>query len=135
MAKLTQYRPKQPKTKKLVIHDDDARLMALSSLADVVVERQVAEALARGVLRQTGSVRAYRGQRAPRLSTMAREIRELKKIIEALAIRSIVYDQPAQFANCVDLEGMTVLNAETVSQMLDNPNKPNEALNAILALR
>jgi hypothetical protein len=66
---------------------------------------------------------------------MAREIRELKKIIEALAIRSIVYDQPAQFANCVDLEGMTVLNAETVSQMLDNPNKPNEALNAILALR
>lgn len=135
MAKPTQNKLKLPKTKRLVIHDDNARLMALSSLADVVVERQVAEALACGVLRQTGRVRAFRGQRDPRLSTMAREIRELKKIVEALVIRSIVYDQSAHFSDCVDLEGMTVLDAETAYELLDNPPKPTEALNAILALR
>lgn len=122
----------QPKKGRLWVRDDNGRIKALSSQADDVVERSASKALAGGLLTQTFVMKKPRAARAPQLSNLERELRELKQVVEALAVRSVVHDHKAQV---VDFEGMTLLDANTADQLLDNPGEPNEALSAILALR
>jgi hypothetical protein len=122
----------QPKKGRLWVRDDNGRIKAVSSQADDVVERSASKALAGGLLTQTSVMKKPRAARAPQLSNLERELRELKQVVEALAVRSVVHDHEAQV---VDFEGMTLLDADTANQLLDNPGEPNEALSAILALR
>lgn len=122
----------QPKKGRLWVRDDNGRIKALSSQAGDIVERSASKALAGGWLTHTFVMKKPRAARAPQLSNLERELRELKLVVEALAIRSVVHDHETQI---VDFEGMTLLDANTAYQLLDNPGEPNEALSAILALR
>lgn len=101
--------------------------------AEEVIERSVAKTLAGSVLTQAGSFRKVRATRAA--TPLERELRELRQIVDALAVRSVAHDQEARVADIVDFEGITLLDADTAYRLLDNPGEPNEALSAILALR
>lgn len=132
MIKQAQPKPFKPMGKKnrIVIHHGDGKVTALLSHADDVVERVVTKALSGNALRQT-SVKV-RTARAPHLSTVERELSELKKVVEALAVRSVAQERQA---HSFDVEGMTVLDADVAYRLLDNPPEPNEALRNLLALR
>ncbi|KPB16076.1 hypothetical protein AC519_3787 [Pseudomonas savastanoi] len=52
--------------------------------------------------------------------------------MDALAVRSVAQDHAEA---SIDMEGMTVLDADLAYQMLENPTEPNEVLRNILALR
>jgi len=118
-----------------IVRLDDGRTLAVSALASDVVERHAAKALSGNVLRPSRSYKAPRAPRVPQLLSMYRDIRELQKAVEALALLSVVHEQSTQVSNTVDSEGMTVLDADTAFQLLDNPPEPNEALRNLLALR
>lgn len=136
MTKQAQNKPLQPTaTKKSpgIGRHDDGRFVAVSSLANEVVERQAAKAFAGSALNQTGAHKATRAPRVPHLQNLERELRDLKKVVDALAVRSVVHDQSTP--DSIDFEGMTVLDADTAYQMLDNPPEPNKALRNLLALR
>jgi hypothetical protein len=136
MTKQAQNKPLQPTaTKKSpgIARHDDGRFVAVSSLANEVVERQAAKAFAGSALNQTGAYKAPRAPRVPHLQNLERELRDLKKVVDALAVRSVVHDQSTP--DSIDFEGMTVLDADTAYQMLDNPPEPNKALRNLLALR
>lgn len=138
MTKQAQNKPLQPTaTKKSpgIARHDDGRFVAVSSRANEVVERQAAKAFAGSALNQTGAYKATRAPRVPHLQNLERELRDLKKVVDALAVRSVVHDQSTQLSDSVDFEGMTVLDADTAYQMLDNPPEPNKALRNLLALR
>jgi len=123
------------KKSRVIVQRDDGRYVAVSALANEVVERQAAKAFAGSALSQTGVHKAPRAPRVPHLQNLERELRDLKKVVDALAVRSVVHDQSAQLSDSVDFEGMTVLDADTAYQMLDNPPEPNKALRNLLALR
>ena len=123
------------KKSRVIVQRDDGRYVAVSALANEVVERQAAKAFAGSALNQTAAHKATRAPRVPHLQNLERELRDLKKVVDALAVRSVVHDQSAQLSDSVDFEGMTVLDADTAYQMLDNPPEPNKALRNLLALR
>ncbi|SDJ19108.1 hypothetical protein [Pseudomonas abietaniphila] len=132
MIKPAQPKPSQPVGKKIriVLHNGDGKVTAFLSHADDVVERVATRALSGNALRQP-SLKA-RSARAPHLLTVERELSELKKVVEALAVRSVAKDQPEY---SFDVEGMTVLDADVAYRLLDNPPEPNDALRNLLALR
>ncbi|ANJ57768.1 hypothetical protein PS874_00024 [Pseudomonas fluorescens] len=134
-AQNEQLPPTATKKSPVIARRDDGRFVAVSSLANEVVERQAAKAFAGSALSQTGAYKAPRAPRVPHLQNLERELRDLKKVVDALAVRSVVHDQSAQLSDSVDFEGMTVLDADTAYQMLDNPPEPNKALRNLLALR
>jgi Tfp pilus assembly protein PilO len=107
----------------------DGKITAFLSHADEVVERHASKALAGSALRKTFSSKT-RAARA--LSNVERELSELKKVVEALAVRSVAHDREVQ---SVDVENITVLDAETAYELLENPPQPTETLRSILALR
>jgi hypothetical protein len=108
----------------------------VSSLANEVVERQAAKAFAGSALNQTGTYKATRAPRVPHLQNLERELRDLKKVVDALAVRSVVHDQSTQLSDSIDFESMTVLDADTAYQMLDNPLSPTRrSATCCLALR
>ncbi|MFT5314857.1 MAG: hypothetical protein ACI9UK_000682 [Candidatus Krumholzibacteriia bacterium] len=120
----------------LVVHHlGSGRFEALSSIAESVLERRVSKTLTSSVLLQSSGFKKSRIARAPQLSDLERKLRDLQEIVEALAVRSVAHDQEARVADIVDFEGVTLLDANTAYQLLDNPGEPNEALSAILALR
>lgn len=135
MDRYAQPKPMRPTGKKtaITILGQGGNITVFLSHADDIVERHVTKVLASSTLRQT-AVRKSRILRAPHLSTVERELAELKKIVEALAIRSIAQAQEAR-DDSFDMEGMTVLDADMAYQLLDNPPEPNEALRNLLALR
>lgn len=130
-------KPAQPKPFKavgkknrIVIQHGDGKVTAILSDADDVVERVVTKALSSNPLRQTSL--KVRINRAPHLSAVERELSELKKVVEALAVRSVAQERQAY---SFDEEGMTVLDADMAYALLDAPPEPNEALRDLLALR
>lgn len=138
MTKQAQNKPLAAAASKkphFVVSLGDGRTVAVSALACEVVERHAAKALAGNVLRQSGTYKSARAPRVPQLLSMDRDIRELQKAVEALALLSVVHDQSAKLSDSVDSEGMTVLDADTAYQLLDNPPEPNQALRNLLALR
>ncbi|WP_143497219.1 hypothetical protein [Pseudomonas sp. Irchel s3h17] len=113
------------------VHGNNVRITAFLSNADAVVERHATKSLAVSALSQSGGLKT-RSVRAPHLSNVERELAELKKVVAALAVRSVAREEKAiDF----DVEGMTVLDADTAYQLLDNPPEPTEALCNLLALR
>ncbi|AHC34201.1 hypothetical protein C1Y18_09390 [Pseudomonas sp. MPR-R5A] len=70
--------------------------------------------------------------RAMHLSNVERELAELKKVVAALAVRSVVHEE---MAFDLDHYGVTVLDVGTAHQLLDTPPEPTEALQKLLALR
>jgi hypothetical protein len=130
-------KPAQPKPFKavgkknrIVIQHGDGKVTAILSDADDVVERVVTKALSGNPLRQTSL--KVRTNRAPHLSAVERELSELKKVVEALAVRSVAQERQAY---SFDEEGMTVLDADMAYALLDTPPEPNDALRDLLALR
>ncbi|MBN3967555.1 hypothetical protein IMW75_20050 [Pseudomonas gregormendelii] len=137
MTKQAENKPLPPTaTKKspFAVRLDDSRTVAVSALANDIVERHAAKALAGTVRSQSGGFKVTRAPRVPHLIGMERDILELKKAVEALSLLCVVHDQSAQLSDTVDFEGMTVLDADTAFQMLDNPPEPNQALRNLLAL-
>lgn len=118
-----------------VVRMDDGHFVAVSARANDIVERHAAKALAGSVRSHSDASKAARAPRVPQLQSMNRDILELKKAVEALALLSVVHDKSAQLSDSVDFEGMTVLDADTAYEMLENPPEPNEALRNLLALR
>lgn len=109
------------------------RIEALASDAEVVIVTCARKTLAGGVLTQPSGVRKGRVVRAE--TGVERELRELRQVVDALAVHTVVHDQDSRLADIADMESMTLLDANTAYQLLDNPGEPNEALSAILALR
>ncbi|AZF20037.1 hypothetical protein C4J89_1200 [Pseudomonas sp. R4-35-07] len=103
---------------------------ALLSSADDVVERHVTKSLSSSVLSQKDLT--HRPMRAPHLSGLERDLEELKKVVAALAVRSVAHEEKAAD---FDVEGITVLDANTAYQLLDNPPEPTDTLRNLLALR
>lgn len=118
---------KQPQAKPSKPADENVKAVIH---ADLVVHLVVAKVLSGNVCRGP-SVRA-RAARVPRLPAIEQELREMKMIIEALAVRSIAHElRHSPF----DVEGVTVLDADVACRLLDNPPEPNAALRNILSLR
>ncbi|QJP96537.1 hypothetical protein C6Y56_18890 [Pseudomonas fluorescens] len=115
----------------ITVHREDGSIKAFLLKADDVVERHVTKSLAGSVLSQKVSVRA-KPVRAPHLSDLERDMAELKKVVAALAVRSVVHEEKA---TDFDVEGVTVLDAEAAYQLLDTPPEPTEALLNLLTLR
>ena len=115
----------------ITIHDKDGGITAFLSNADAVVERHATKSLAGSALGHSGALKT-RSLRAPHLSNLERELAELKMVVAALAVRSVAHEEKAAD---FDVEGMTVLDADTAYQLLDNPPEPTEALRNLLALR
>lgn len=101
----------------------DEKIIALRSHANDVVERVVIMALARKSLRQPSVTLS--DAHAPRLSAIERELRELKKVVESLAVRSMAQERPS---HSFGSEGTTLLDAHAAYRLIDNPPEPNEAL-------
>lgn len=112
----------------IALHSKSGMLTAYRN-AGAVVEEHATKSLSVRVL-SSGTSRG-RTSRAPHLSDMEKELAELKKVVAALAVRSVIEDEVLSF----DQEGMTVLDADIADQLLDNPPEPNEALRNLLALR
>lgn len=115
---------------KPVIHPSDEQIAAILSHADDVIGRVVNKAVSGKGLRQASG--KARSTRAPHLSTIERELSEIKRVVEALAVRSIAQKHQVQFLNGA---AITVLDAEVAYRILDNPPEPNEALRYLLQLR
>lgn len=115
----------------LTIRSRDGKILAYLSDVDAVIERHATKSLADKVLAQSATAK-HRSVRAPHLPNVERELAELRKVVAALAVRSAAHEEaPHDF----DIEGMTVLDAETAYAMLDNPPEPTEELRKLLALR
>ncbi|WP_073522730.1 hypothetical protein [Pseudomonas fluorescens] len=114
----------------VTIRGRDGSFKALLSSADDVVERHVTKSLSSSVLSQKDST--HRPVRAPHLSGLERDLEELKKVVAALAVRSVAHEEKAAD---FDVEGLTVLDANTAYQLLDNPPEPTDTLRNLLALR
>jgi hypothetical protein len=110
---------------------DNGSIKAFLLDAEVVIERHVTKTISHSALSQSGETRT-RSVRTPHLSDLGRDLAELKKVVAALAVRSVVHEEQA---TDFDVQGMTVLDANTAYQMLDNPPEPTEALCNLLALR
>lgn len=67
------------------------------------------------------------------IAAVQQEIRKLKAQVEELTVRT--QEKEALLVNVVDLEGLTVLDAKTAFDLLDNPPQPNEKLQSLLALQ
>jgi hypothetical protein len=128
-AKPEQCRPKGDKNR-ILTHLDDGEVAALLLHADVVVQRVVAKALSNKASRQTSKKSG--STRVPRLSKVERELGELKKVVQALAVRSVFLERQPRSLN---VDATTVLDAEVAYRLLENPPEPNEALRRLLALR
>ncbi|SDZ19857.1 hypothetical protein SAMN05444743_110168 [Pseudomonas sp. PDC86] len=120
-------KPVQPKSAQLTADKVSAAL----SDADAVVERHASKSLASSALSRTSGLRT-RSMRAMHLSNVERELAELKKVVAALAVRSVVHEE---MAFDLDHYGVTVLDVGTAHQLLDTPPEPTEALQKLLALR
>ncbi|WP_144930670.1 MULTISPECIES: hypothetical protein [unclassified Pseudomonas] len=131
-------KPAQRKTTRLAagkktsitIRDKDGRVTAFLSNADAVVERHATQSLAGRILGH--GIPKGRSVRALHLSDVERELAELKRVVAALAVRSVAHEEKALD---FDVEGMTRLDADTAYQLLDNPPEPTEALRNLLTLR
>lgn len=66
---------------------------------------------------------------------MQKQLKELREQMSALIEHEAERSQEAVMVELVDLEGLTVMKADVVSDMLDNPPPPNAKLQALLALR
>ena len=119
------------KKKSITVRSKDGRISAALLNADVVVERHASKSLASSALSQSGAVKSH-SARAPHLSNIEREIAELRKVVAALAVRSVAHEEKAAD---FDVEDITVLDADTAYQLLDHPPEPTEALRNLLALR
>lgn len=108
----------------------DEHISALSK-ADAVVEQHANKSIADNTLAQHRRLK-NRSARVPHRPTVERELAELKKVVAALAVRSIAHDGKTV---AIDAEGMTLLDANTAHQLLDDPAAPTEALRNLLALR
>ena len=120
-------KPVQPKSTQLTADKVSAAL----SDADAVVERHASKSLASSAFSRTSGLKT-RSMRATHLSSVERELAELKKVVAALAVRSVAHEE---MAFDLDLYGVTVLDAGTAHQLLDTPPEPTEALQKLLALR
>lgn len=132
-------KPAQPKNTRLTAdgkksvarEDKDDWVSAVLSKADAVIERHATKSLASSALGQAGGLKT-RSMRAPHLSNVERELAELRKVVAALAVRSVAHEElPIGF----DVEGITVVDANTAYQLLDEPPEPTESLRKLLALR
>lgn len=101
---------------------------ALSS-ASAVVEQHARSSFAKGAHGVSGKSKP-RSMRAPHLSDVERELAELRKIVSALAIRSMAHEEKKTLG-----DSMTVLDAETAFNLLDNPPEPTDELRDLLNLR
>lgn len=90
----------------ITVSDKDGRITAFLSNADAVVERHATKSLAGGVLGQSQRLKP-RSVRAPHLSNVERELAELRKVVAALAVRSVAHEENAVES---DVEGMTLLS-------------------------
>lgn len=106
----------------------DGNIATFLSNADAMVELHAQKSFKRGALKVPGNLRS----RGSHLSTVERELAELKQLVAALAVRSVAHDEKAADS---DRAIMTVLDADTASQLLDNPPEPTETLRNLLALR
>ena len=127
--KLTQHKPTRLAARKssIFIHKADGSVHAYVLKADDVVEQHVSKTLAGNALSST-----ERKTRSVRASHVERDLAELKKVVAALAVRSVAHEDNAV---SFDTEGMTVLDADTAYQLVDNPPEPSDALRKLLALR
>ncbi|MGV8919761.1 MAG: hypothetical protein ACOH2R_18470 [Pseudomonas sp.] len=134
MSKSAQQKSTRPIAGKYVsisIHRKDGKVMAFLSIADALVEGHATKSLVSGVLSQS-RVLKIRSVRAPHLSNVKRDLAEFRKLVAALAVRSVAHEKKAvEFV----VEGITVLDANTAYQLLDNPPELTEALRNLLALR
>lgn len=133
MIKQADSKPVRHAAKKesFVDRKGDRNISAYILQADNVVERTATKAIAGSALRQSPDAKTRSG-RAPQLSAVERQLNELKKIVEALAVRSVAQERSE---HSFDEEGVLVLDAKTAYQLLDNPPEPTETLRSILALR
>ncbi|KPG99218.1 MULTISPECIES: hypothetical protein [Pseudomonas] len=115
----------------IFVRGKDGRISAALLNADVVVERHATKSLASSALSQAGSVKTH-SARAPHLSNIERELAELRKVVAALAVRSVAHEEKAAD---FDVVSITVLDADTAYQLLDSPPEPTEALRNLIALR
>lgn len=67
------------------------------------------------------------------LAAVQQQIHKLKAQVEELTVQ--MQEKETLLVNVVDLEGLTVLDAKTAYDLLDNPPKPNEKLQSLLALQ
>ncbi|MCX5508232.1 hypothetical protein [Pseudomonas sp. BJa3] len=104
---------------------------ALRITADDLVEDLATKTLSGGTWVTVKIQGRNRPARAPHLSDVERDLSELKKLVAALAVRSVAHAEITSVAS----SGMTVLAAEAAEQMLDAPPEPTEALRNLLALR
>lgn len=74
-----------------------------------------------------------RREKAHSFAAVERQIRKLQAQVEALTARA--EEKEALVVDVVDLEGLTVLDAKTAYDLLDNPPQPNAKLQSLLALR
>ena len=78
-------------------------------------------------------VKTARREKAHSFAAVERQIRKLQAQVEALTARA--EEKEALVVDVVDLEDLTVLDAKTAYDLLDNPPQPNAKLQALLALR
>jgi hypothetical protein len=131
--KTHQYKPTRLTAGKktlVTLRTNDGSLRAFLSNADAVVEEHASQSLAGAGPRLTE--RKVRSTRASYLPQVERELAELKKVVAALAVRSVAHEEQAIG---FDTEGMTIIDAETAYQLLDNPPEPSEELRRLLTLR
>lgn len=114
----------------ITVRSKDGKVNAFLSNADAVVERHASKSLAGNAFR-SGELKP-RSVRAPHLSQVERDLAELQKVVAALAVLSVAHEERAA---SFDTEGMTVLDADTAYQLLDNPPEPTDRLRDLLALR
>ncbi|MBW5414809.1 MULTISPECIES: hypothetical protein [unclassified Pseudomonas] len=69
------------------------------------------------------------------LASMQKQLQELRQQMEAILEHEAERAQEAVVVDLVDLEGLTVMKSDVVSDMLDNPPPANAKLQALLALR
>lgn len=124
-----------PTASKKKVRLDPEHLEVLTLHAGEVIEQSVVKALAGSFSAQSSSIKKVRIARSP--TAIERELRELRQIVDALAVRTILHTKelPLPVFAPIDMESMTLLDADTAYRLLDNPGEPNEALSAILALR
>jgi hypothetical protein len=133
MIKQAQPKPVHPTSEKttIFVHGRDGKIMAFLARADDVVERTVTKALASSTVRKSLNVKVRTG-RTPQISIVERQLSELKKVVKALAVRSVAQERSE---HSYDEEGILVLDAKTAYRLLDNPPEPTDTLRSILALR
>ncbi|MEW9678971.1 hypothetical protein [Pseudomonas sp. TE50-2] len=107
------------------------RMEALRITADDLLEDLATKPLSGGTWVNVKIHGRNHPARAPHLSDVERDLSEQKKLVAALAIRSVAHGE----VTSVDTTSMTVLDAETAEQMLDSPPEPTKALCNLFVLR